>query len=154
MARLTVEQRLERNSIPVPFSGCIVWTGSVDTGGYAKFNSHRKAHRVAWEESKGLIQNGLHVLHKCDVRCCVNPEHLFLGTHSDNMKDMWAKKRHAPVPNKGHSHPLAKLTVEQVIEIRNSKPRTKGLAAKYGVSNSRISAIRNGISWRHLDEQI
>ena len=83
-------------------SGCWEWKGKLDTGGYGVINveSQRgaKAHRVAYAVWVGPIGD-MHVLHKCDNRRCINPDHLWLGTHSDNMQDMWDKGRH-PLPKK------------------------------------------------------
>jgi hypothetical protein len=87
----------------------------------------------------------MHVLHRCDVRLCINVEHLFLGTHAENIADAVAKGRMA----RGESHPKARLTDDQVTDIR-AEPRTWGssrrLARKYGVSESSISQIRDGLS--------
>lgn len=86
------------NSIPEPNSGCWIWLGSWmgdpnNPYGCANHrNIHMRAHRFSYRAFKGET-NGLNVLHKCDVRMCVNPEHLFLGTHSDNMQDMVRKGR-------------------------------------------------------------
>lgn len=77
-------------------SECWQWAASKNTGGYGKICISGKlvqAHRVAWELSRGNIPQGQCVLHRCDVRSCVNPEHLFLGTHEDNMKDRDKKNR-------------------------------------------------------------
>lgn len=81
---------------PEPTSGCYLWAGAVIRAGYGKLGRRGRtlsAHRYFWEEENGPIPNGLHVLHKCDVRNCVNPDHMFLGTHGDNMRDMFAKGR-------------------------------------------------------------
>jgi hypothetical protein len=77
---------------------CWAWTGVIDGKGYGKFTIKRKqliASRYAYKAFVGDIPNGLFVLHKCDVRNCVNPEHLFLGTAKDNIHDMVSKKRQA-----------------------------------------------------------
>ena len=75
---------------------CWLWTASLDKAGYGYFKAlnQRNAHRVSWAMHKGPIPNGMWVLHKCDVRNCVNPEHLFLGDQFANMADMVSKGRH------------------------------------------------------------
>lgn len=77
---------------PVTESGCLLWMGPTNNRGYGQAQ-RTTAHRVAWQLSYGEIPQGLLVLHKCDVRCCVNPKHLFLGTAGDNTQDMWNKGR-------------------------------------------------------------
>ncbi len=84
--------------IPEPNSGCLLWEGTIARDGYGSISRNgrtRVLHRFVWEEVNGTIPNGLHVLHRCDVPACVNVAHLFLGTHTDNMRDLVAKGRHA-----------------------------------------------------------
>ena len=87
-----------------PQTGCHVWTGSIDPHGYGRIMINRKlrlAHRLGWELANGPIPSGLNILHRCDNRPCVNPEHLFLGTHQDNTADMVAKGRSRNIPRNG-----------------------------------------------------
>jgi hypothetical protein len=94
--------RFEAKFEPEPNSGCYLWLGPINNNGYGMFGygrvfdhtySMKSSHRVAWELYIGPIPEGLQVLHKCDVRICVNPTHLFLGTSQDNHDDMWYKNR-------------------------------------------------------------
>lgn len=83
--------------IPEPMSGCWLWIGGVSyPPGYGRMTRGQYAHRVSYEIHRGKIPVGMHVLHRCDNRLCVNPDHLFLGTQSDNMRDMMAKGRGRP----------------------------------------------------------
>jgi hypothetical protein len=85
--------------IPESNSGCWIWIGATNGRGYGNFKRHAKAHRVSWELYYGKIPNGLCVLHKCDVKLCVNPNHLWLGTYKDNNYDMHLKHRNAQHKN-------------------------------------------------------
>lgn len=90
-------ERFEQKIMPEPMSGCWLWTASLNDGGYGLFcldGKDRTTHRVSWRLYRGEIPEGLCVLHKCDTRACVNPDHLFLGTYKDNNNDCVAKKRH------------------------------------------------------------
>lgn len=96
---LSISERLEYSTIPEPNSGCHLWMGSIAGGGYGRvrIKGHSYgAHRLAWIETRGAIPEGFDVLHKCDVRSCCNPQHLFLGKDADNIADMVAKGRHRP----------------------------------------------------------
>ena len=92
---MTVQERFESKYIKDP-SGCWLWQACVNNKGYGGFCLDGKwamAHRVSWETVNGKIENSLCVLHKCDIPRCINPDHLFLGSRSDNMKDAVKKKR-------------------------------------------------------------
>lgn len=112
----------------------------------------RQAHRVSWILFHGPIPEGLWVLHHCDIRACVRPDHLFLGTDRDNKADMVAKKRaFSPHGERNGGH---KVTTKQVVEIRSrfaSGETCKELLAKeYGVTSFAIRAILAGKVWKHL----
>ena len=92
----SIAERLDARSIPEPNSGCILWTGAVARRGYGKLrvkNRVTAAHRVAYELAHGPVPPGMFVCHRCDVPSCINPAHLFAGTHQQNMDDMTAKRR-------------------------------------------------------------
>ncbi len=127
---------------------CWLWVGALNKDGYGNFGS-KLAHRVSWEIHYGKIPIGLCVLHRCDVPNCVNPQHLFLGTHSDNMQDMFKKGR---CNRKGEHNSRAILNKKIVQKIRlffnNKKYNQRQLAEKYGVCKSTISAIICNINWK------
>lgn len=134
-------------------SGCWLWDrarmpygyGLVGVGGRMKL-----AHRISYGLRVGEIPKGLCVLHHCDTPPCVNPDHLFLGTNQDNSDDMVSKGRaHSPC-HQGESHPGAKLTESDVLQIRSSSATGRELAGKYGVSYTTIWDIKHRRSWSHV----
>ena len=106
------------------------------------------AHRYSWELHNGSIPAGENVCHTCDVRNCVNPKHLFIGTHLENEADKKAKGRQA----KGEGHGMAKLTESQVYAIRSDPRPQRVCASEYGVTQGMVHLIRARKSWRHLPE--
>lgn len=148
------KERFERYVLPEPNSGCWLWIGSDDNKGYGKFSikgKTTKAHRASYELYKGCIPIGLHVLHVCDNPICVNPDHLFLGTHSDNMKDRQTKGRNPTFVRYGSNNPASKLDYKAIMEIREKyQPRKysiRKLAKEYGVSFQLIQKIVVGKIW-------
>lgn len=103
---------------------------------------------MAWENKNGPVPGGLYVCHKCDVRACINPDHMFLGTYDDNMADMDRKGRRRIVF--GSACGSAKLTEEQVREIRALSGTHQGIADKFGLTQSQISRIISRQSWAQV----
>lgn len=139
-------ERLAFHSMPEPNSGCLLWTGRSDTDGYGvvSVNGQRvRASRAAWMEHRGPIPDGMQVLHKCDVRACINPNHLFLGTRTDNMADM-ARKGRCP-SFRGEQHPQAKLTNAQRAAIRADGRVQRVIASEYGIAPSLVSRIKHEV---------
>lgn len=139
-------------------TGCWLWTASLTTGDYGQMKGKYignylsgRAHVISYVIHKGDIPEGLCVLHTCDVRQCVNPDHLWLGTKKQNTQDMINKgRKHIPVVH-GSRNPNATLTEEQVLLIRDDFTLTaKKLAAIYGVSKVTIDSIRERQTWKHL----
>jgi hypothetical protein len=151
-----VAVRLEYYSIPEPNSGCLLWTGAVTKKGYGRDPVSRKpvaAHRLAWIEAHGAIPATLHVLHKCDVRSCINPAHLFLGTNLDNIRDREQKRRGRMPSQKGAANSNAILCEQDVREILADGRHYKIVAAAYGVSPATIGSIRAGHAWKWVERK-
>lgn len=130
--------------VPVPESGCWLWGKSWNSAGYGQAYRGTKAvgaHRVVWEELIGPIPAGLDLCHKCDTPPCCNPDHLFLGTRSDNLVDMVRKGRGNA--RRGESAGRAVLSDAEVEEIRRDAGGSTraALARRYGVSPATISQI-------------
>jgi len=142
------ESRIER----ITETGCWIWVGSLIGKDYPQLPSGRRlievthAHRYSYLYFIGPIPEGMQVCHRCDITCCVNPYHLFLGTQQDNEDDKMRKGRQ----QKGLSHWNCRLTEENVVEIRNSIETSKHLAKKFKIAVSTINRIRSGVRWSHF----
>ena len=130
--------------------GCWDWLGSKTKRGYGQFKlGGRKgmllqAHRVAWRITNGEPGN-LHVLHKCDNTSCVNPQHLFLGTQRDNLRDAASKGRTA-------NRALTEAKVRQILDLAAAGKSYSFLARKFGVNQSNIGSILRRRTWRHVSK--
>ena len=152
----SIKEKIEGN-IKISDSGCWEWQGARRNKNgndyYGSTNIGRKtllAHRASYELYKGEIPSGLLVCHTCDNHKCVNPEHLFLGTHADNGRDMAQKHR----GSNGEKNPNAKLTANKVMEMRFARKMgnipQQGIADIFGVSLKAVSKIVNNKTWKHL----
>lgn len=150
---LTLEKRFWSKVKKQKNEECWEWQASCDRKGYGQFSINRvmvRAHRVAWQILKGSIPEGKCVLHHCDNRKCVNPNHLFIGTVKDNQQDMVKKQRYALN--------CVKLKSHDIFEIR--KKYASGnitqyqLAAEFKISQAQISEIVRGKHWKCVGGQI
>lgn len=132
---------------------CWLWTACKSNTGYGQIQLLHKSlgsHRVSWELHNGKIPKGMFILHKCDVRACVNPSHLFLGTHKDNNDDKIKKGRQA----KGEATNTAKLTDAKVIKIRSMYAdgvmNKYQLAEMFKVDPRSIWNVIHHKTWNHV----
>src|SRR5712664_64925 len=134
--------------------GCWEWEDSCDTTGYGRMRfegKQQQVHRLSWLRNKGPIPEGLFVLHKCDNRKCLNPDHLFLGNHADNAADREAKGRGANRSGADNGH--AYLNENEVRAIRTELAAGTAcaeLAERYNVSWPTIKYIKIGKTWRNV----
>lgn len=150
MKRSIVDRIL--GSIRVDGNGCFNWLLNLDPGGYGTLKVNRKgmkAHRVSYETFRGPIPGGLCVCHRCDNRRCVNPAHLFLGTHKQNTEDAAKKNR----MSHGESHHCSKLKesdVRRIFSLYNDGVDQQEIAKMFGVNHISVCKILAGKAWRHL----
>jgi hypothetical protein len=147
--RGTVEERLWRHCIPEPNSGCWLWLASIHPKtGYAQImmphGKPERAHRVSYKIHKGPIPAGLDVRHTCDIRCCINPNHLITGTRKQNMADAIKRGR----LQRGTDRYNAKLDEVKVTAIRTDQRVQQIIAFEYGVDQALISRIKAGKLWK------
>ena len=136
-----------------PESNCWVWQGAKRNGGYGNIKHRGKSiatHRTIWEYYNGPIPDGIHVLHKCDNPPCCNPDHLFLGTHTDNVRDMDNKGRRRTVCTYGEQHYKTSLTLKEAMAIKKDSRFQRLIAKDYRISESTVSHIKNGYTWKQL----
>ena len=126
-------------------SGCWLWTESINNSGYGTNWFEGKAecaHRTSWIIHNGRIPKGNYVLHKCDVRHCVNPDHLFLGTQKENLLDMARKGR--------STSRFSETEVRAMKEMRLAGMTLKTIGEAFGVRRQTIHEIVKGHTWSHI----
>lgn len=142
------EEKIER----IPECGCWIWLGYCDKDGYGHFRKSTTqvclAHRASWEFYTSPIPDGMDVLHRCDTPFCVNPHHLFLGTHQDNMDDM-TKKERANHPC-GNLNGNAKLNERSIFAIRSDDRSQRIIAKEHRIGQATVSLIKAGKLWAHI----
>ena len=151
----TLKRLLAKTDIPDNPDACWNWTGAHGRYGRMNINGKRMAtHRVSYELHIGKIPDGLHVLHHCDNGLCINPKHLFVGTHSDNIKDAYSKGRVIIPDNKGERHGKSRLNEKQVIEIRRlyatGDYTYKKIGTMFNVHINTIVDIVKCRNWKHV----
>ena len=156
-APASLEERFRRIGWTETESGCWEWNGSrAKRGGYGQISGRGtvlKTHRLSHELHIGPIPEGHFVLHSCDNPPCVNPAHLRSGTPEENTADMWSRGRGFHMSASGEFASPAKLTWDQVLEIRSSPETGVALAKRFGVTKSAISSIRTGKTWKTRGEK-
>ena len=139
---------------------CWEWKGAVNHGGYGHYSGRTLstvgrrvnyvAHRASWEITMGAIPDGLLVCHRCDNPPCVNPDHLFLGTHADNMEDMVRKGR----KKRGENHSRARLAESDVLRIRELVAKgglsQAAIGELFGISGTHVGNIALRNKWKHV----
>ena len=135
---------------------CWLWTACRDSAGYGRFRVNKAgkldgAHRISYEIAHGPIPKGMLVCHVCDVKTCVKPSHLFLGTDKDNAYDYYTKYGH---PTNGERNGMVKLTRNQVKAIRilmaSKQFKPKHIAPIFNISKDYVYSIAKGTFWRHV----
>ena len=153
---MTLKERLISHVVKNEVSGCWEWQGSKRSGygrmivGSRKDGTRRSesAHRISYIVHRGEIPDGMEVCHRCDNRCCVNPDHLFIGTHQENMEDRESKGRNKP--QSGEKNGRAKLSEADVLRIREKRESGvsfQKLANEYGVHKKTIMDAVSGKNW-------
>src|SRR4029077_3442437 len=132
--------------------GCWKWSGATGRYGHLRMRNESGkwsgglAHRISWELHYGPFPKEFSACHKCDTPTCVRPDHLFLGTHADNIDDKCAKIRQA----RGERQWKAKLTKDDVLEIRRSEDTQWNIARKFGIHQATVWNILHRYTWKHV----
>jgi hypothetical protein len=147
---VSLEDKIIKYASPEALTGCILWSGPTSNG-YPRISLHNKEYRVSrylYKKTYGIFEEHLNVCHTCDNPLCINPDHLFLGTHTENQQDKFNKNRQA----KGVTHGRSKLTNEQATTAKFTSIKPTVLAKEFNCSSTIIRQIRQGKYWKHLEK--
>lgn len=163
-----LREKLERYTMPIPWSGCWLWMKGLDKDGYgqaSRQNKNIRAHRLSWLLNRGELKQGFVIMHSCDTPACCNPAHLSQALQIENNNDKMRKKRHRvasgddhylkrnPEARSGEKSNWAKVTNAQAAIIRDrfaAGEMQKTLAAEFGITRSAISGIVTRRTFIHI----
>lgn len=145
----------KRLDIKIESTGCYTCVSHCpNSKGYPVMSTNGKKdtiYRKVYEECFGEIPEGMLVRHKCDNRMCINPEHLEIGTHQDNMNDKMKRGRHKNNPARGEKQAFSKLKEYQIKDILKDKRVHGEIAKQYGVSRQTIQLVKSRKTWKHVE---
>lgn len=156
MAERSIESRFRAKVDRRGVDECWLWRGTITVGGYGQFSvgarsaGSVRAHRFAFELEIGPIPAGLQVCHRCDVRACVNPAHLFLGTAAENQHDKGRKGRAAKGEQNGGGGKLTESDVRSIRELLATGRSRQAIGEQFGVSGTEVGFIASGRHWSHV----
>lgn len=146
-----VEERLFGN-INITAVGCWEWNGNKRPDGYGTIYSYvhkmMRAHRMSWLVVNGEIPKDMDVLHKCDNPPCINPDHLWIGTDADKVRDMDKKGRHSK--GEQNHHKLSGKQVVAILDMLKNGLRQSECGKRFNVHRSNILKIKRGLTWKHI----
>ena len=144
-------QRFEEKIEMIPECGCWIWTAATNIHGYGLFIFNGKmqsTHRISWQVYRGAIPAGMFILHRCDTRLCVNPNHLRIGTQKENIQECHSKGRAGY--KFGEHNGQSILLESQVLQIMSDSREHYIIAKDYNISSSLVSALKKGKRWQHI----
>jgi len=156
--RTTAESRFWKHVVMLPDApGCWLWVGATASHGYGNIETENRremvlSHRLSYEMHKGPIPDGLLVRHRCDTRCCVNPEHLEVGTQKDNLRDMVERGRASKGPERGTRWKLTAADVIAIREAGRTGVKHRDIARQFNMSQAQVSKIIARDAWAWLQE--
>lgn len=150
----TLQERLDHHTIPEPMTGCwLCWSRlGPRKNNYSHLSYKGKtiaSHRASYELHKGRIPQGLSVLHRCHTPACVNPDHLRVGTHRENMEDMIARGRRE-TRARGTAIGIAKLTDESAMNVYLATGSVSSISRRFGITRTAVRSVKSRRTWKHI----